>query len=455
MDNGVALLDSEGNIQWANPAFYQLVVFSHPEICLETWNTILDGRICKEEILSSAKDGSPYIIEITITPIKDKQGEINSFIIIHNDITNCKQKGEILARYRFISEITSDIILLVDTNGIIMEANEAAVKAYGYSKEELLSLSLYDLCGPENYWSVEKNLKKAVMGGTLFEIVQYRKDQTYFWAEINSVGTVIGNQIMIASIVRDITERSKVQQQMLKANRKIAQAKRLSSLAVITAGIAHEINQPLNSIKVTADSILYWARKDEAFSREEVLESISNISKQCLRIDQIIKKNRIFLRGQNSLDLIPCNLNQGIEEVFEILGTCFISKGIKIEKRLQENLPLILALPTRLEEIIINLLSNSLDSLSSVEQKGKKITITTRMEYDVVLEISDNGLGIDDELKEIIFEPFFTTRTLKENLGLGLTIVQFLVNSCHGKIEVRNNEQGGATFRVMFPTYEE
>jgi C4-dicarboxylate-specific signal transduction histidine kinase len=260
-----------------------------------------------------------------------------------------------------------------------------------------------------------------------------------------------GNVVGICGVMRDITERKKAEAAMLEAKEAVARSEKLASLGVMAAGITHEINQPLNSIKLSATGILYWYKHNKQRSIEDIMEEVEEISIQADRIDHIIKHLRSLAHNRESLALRPCDLNKVVKLALDFVGSQLAAHGIEVCELLARELPFILGSLTGLEEAVINLLVNAMQALDLVESVDKKIFIKTEYDTNVVLEISDNGLGIKPEIKEKIFDPFFTTKISGENMGFGLSIVHSTVTSCDGKIDVISDGQCGTTFRLVFP----
>ena len=125
---------------------------------------------------------------------------------------------------------------------------------------------------------------------------------------------------------------------------------------------------------------------------------------------------------------------------------------IKVLKLLEPDLPSVLATYTGLEEVIINLMVNAMEALNSIQIGPKQILVKTYLEkFDVVMEISDNGPGVDDDIKSRVFDPFFTTKTKESNMGLGLSIVNSIITSYNGHVMVLDNDSGGTKFCIRLP----
>ncbi len=240
---------------------------------------------------------------------------------------------------------------------------------------------------------------------------------------------------------------------IIEAKETQARIEKLSSLGSMAAGVSHEINQPLNSIKLLSSGILYSLHKGGRFDPAEIRRVIEEISRQADRITSIINQIRSFIRRDNS-SRAPCNVNDAIAQSLGLVGTQITNHGIKVCRELARKLPAVLVPPTALEEVLVNLLVNAMQALDKVERPDKLITIRTRLEDGVIIEVADNGPGISAEILEKVFEPFVTTHTGGENWGLGLSIAHALITACSGNISVTTGD-AGTTFRVQLPAVPE
>lgn len=475
--SGVVITDRNFLILWNNPAFSKLTYYDENEVrnnrfseliagltlsspSYETLReTVLTGLTWRQEIELRQKNNSSAFVEMVVTPVKDDTGQPSHFIIALHDLAQRKQAEAALQRYQLLYEQANDIIFIMRTDGRIIEANPAAVKSYGYSKKELLSMRVDSSFAPIIDSSVTpdavlRDITSATIG-SLFESQHHRKDGTPFPVEVSSAHSVIGGEQVIFSIIRDISDRKQAELHKLQMKETIAQAEKLASLGRMAAGISHEINQPLNSIKVITDSIQYWHRRGIMTEMPDIMKAIGNISAQADRIDKIIKHVRNFIHSKNSLSLVPCDLNSAIESVLHLLETQLYSHKIEHIQNLASGLPQVAATPTGLEQILINLIVNSIQALEASGKAEKTLTITTFLVDTVVMEISDNGPGIEESIKTKIFEPFFTTNNFSDGMGLGLAITQSIISSYNGKISIISNEQAGATFRVELPVWRQ
>lgn len=264
----------------------------------------------------------------------------------------------------------------------------------------------------------------------------------------------IDRQDEVGQLVRTFNEMSakleEARKAMLAAQEARIKAEKIVSIGTMAAGVSHEINQPLNSIKVISGGILYLLNQGEKLHAEEFTDSIQEISNQTDRITKIIKHLRSFIRRDES-QLVPCSVNTAVEMALEVVGKQLADHAVTVNKNLQENLPPVLAHATGLEEIIVNLLVNAMQALDTVDKPNKEICIRTYFSTDVILEVGDNGPGIDPALGNTMFESFTSTKPSDDNLGLGMAIVSTIVTAYSGTIQASGNTSGGATFTVTLP----
>lgn len=269
------------------------------------------------------------------------------------------------------------------------------------------------------------------------------------------VRDAVGNIIGSVNVVRDITDRKALEEKIhslyLEAK---AEAQRFSVLAALAAWVPHEIAQPLTSIKLAADSAIIWHSEGQPASAEETIADMKTISRQVARIDRIMQHLRSLVHKQR-LEVAPCDLNAAVNAALGELQTEASAIGISWNSSFDETLPPVLGNAESIGEVVINLSNNAIKALSKIDQPEKTITVRTiRAGDSVELEISDNGPGIDEAIREKIFETFFTTDSTGTGMGLGLSVVKAIVAAHNGHIAVFPNHFRGTTFRVTFPLSE-
>lgn len=353
-------------------------------------------------------------------------------------------------------KFAANAVVITNRTGSIQWVNPAFLKLHGYSEAEALGSNVSILESSQHPQSFYKAIKQRLSQGRIWhgEIYIRRKDGTIYTSEttITPVRDETGRITNFISIIQDVTQRKKAESDMLEARALLASNERLNALGIMAAGIAHEINQPLNSLKVLADGMLYWYQQGVTPEVSEAMETFQEISKQAERIDAIIKHTRSIVKGRQSDKLVPCNLNQAVEDSLLLFSSQFAARGIRLTKNMSIDLPQILGGRTQLEQVVINLLSNAIQALDSVQKPDKRISIATgKSRGNVFLTVSDNGAGISKELRSRVFDPFFTTKSAGQGMGLGLSIVHTIVTACGGQVRIEDNKPSGVSFRIEFP----
>jgi signal transduction histidine kinase len=227
----------------------------------------------------------------------------------------------------------------------------------------------------------------------------------------------------------------------------------------MAAGMAHEINQPLNVIQICSDLILKMIKKGVHIPDDELVVMANDIIDNVARAAGVIKHVRDFAR-QSERDLKKLTINDPINDVFKVLGHQLMVHSIKIKLDLDPKIPEIRAEHNRLEQIFINFVTNAIDSMDERVEKQdgpveKTLTIKTyARENQVVTEVSDTGMGMTDNVKRKIFEPFFTTKETGKGTGLGTSISFGIIKDYSGTIDILSEPGKGATFIIKFPVVE-
>ncbi|MDD2619771.1 MAG: transporter substrate-binding domain-containing protein [Syntrophomonadaceae bacterium] len=311
----------------------------------------------------------------------------------------------------------------------------------------------------EDWPQFEKTYYSFIKDTIPFCEVEYRiKDSSGEWVWIYIFGKIIersenGQNLRAAGIVQEINNRK---QESEKRARYEAEALKMTTLSIMSAGVVHEISQPLNAIKILADGMFYWQESGQTIDIKEAATAFKNISIQAERINDIIIHMRNLSSTVEDGNHHPCNINSAITGTMKILGQQLNDHGISVNLNTDPNLSMAMAHEQRLEEVVINLITNAMRALDELKQSEKLILCSTyQQEQYVVLEVADNGSGISPEIGQQIWEPFFSTKKGGEGMGLGLFIVHSIITRWRGKVSYYNNEWGGATFRVELPCLKE
>ncbi len=231
--------------------------------------------------------------------------------------------------------------------------------------------------------------------------------------------------------------------------RELAQAARRTTLAAMTASIGHEINQPLTAIAANAQASLRWLRSPEP-NVGEVLESLEQIVRDVKRASDIIENLRAMLR-EDGQEGMPLDANDLVRDVLALVDGELDGHGIHVETELREDLPTIVGERVPLQQVLLNLIVNAIEAMSSVTDRARRLSVKTDVhESDCILiTVTDEGPGIDPQHMKRIFDALFTTKP--HGLGMGLSICQSIVGAHGGRLWAAPGTPHGSTFRVQLP----
>ena len=238
---------------------------------------------------------------------------------------------------------------------------------------------------------------------------------------------------------------------MVEKENQLIQFGKLKTLGEMSAGIAHELTQPLNAIKIGNDYLKRKIDKGQALTATEVDRVATAITDQVQRASEIINRLREFGRKPD-FKKEPVQVNTIVTNVLNIIGRQLSLNNIQVTCNLAAHLPPILANPNRLEQVLFNLVTNARDAIDhSREAHERSIVIETYPQHDdVVCAVADTGSGIPDENRDKIFEPFFTTKEVGKGMGLGLAITYGIVRDYDGTITVKSKVGLGTRFEMRF-----
>ncbi len=351
-------------------------------------------------------------------------------------------------KYRHLFNADPNPIFIIDRKAFnILDINKTAQDRYGYSMEEFLQKSFFDLSNRE--------CKDMMDGFASIKDGQYlfyskrqhcKKDNTLFYVNLHVRPAEYMKQNALIITTSDVTESVEKEAQLI-------QAGKMSALGTMASGIAHELNQPLNVIRIGTDFFIKMIDRNEEIDKETFRTMAEEMSSYVDRAAAIINHMREFARASD-VTRSEIGINAPITDVFKVLSQQLILHQIHVELDLAENLPFILADHNRLEQVFINLITNARDALNEREKTWKKVLkVRTFMEDNcVVAMISDNGKGMPADVIEKIFEPFLTTKESDVGTGLGLYISYGIVKDYGGKITVESKEDVGTSFKVSFPS---
>jgi PAS domain S-box-containing protein len=355
-------------------------------------------------------------------------------------------------KYRTLFNSDPHPIFILDTYKFnILDMNQRAQDSYGYLREELLGTPFLQL-GEKSDEALAEGLKNLSEDKSLLFTKKrhYRKGGKPFFVNINMSYAKYGEIDVIVASTTDITE-------VIEKETQLIQAGKMTTLGVMAAGMAHEINQPLNVIQVCADFFLKMLKRGQKIEDEDLRSMANDIVTNVERASGVIKHVRDFAR-QSEPVRSRVNINDPVNDVFKVLGHQLKVHDVEVELDLDPDIPDILAEHNRLEQVFINLVSNAIDAMDEkdnrpeISDKEKRLTIKSFAENDhTCVKVTDTGIGMSAEVKHKIFEPFYTTKKVGKGTGLGVSISYGIVQDYKGSIEIESEVGKGTTFILKFP----
>jgi PAS domain S-box-containing protein len=380
--------------------------------------------------------------------------------------------------YRALVESSADGIVLLDSKGTILKANQQIARLHGFEDpQELVGKNVLDLVTEDQREFATQELERAHQTGVVHqvEITLLREDGTRFVgaATASAISMTADKPGGFVGIVRDVTEAKKM-------HARLAQADRMASVGVLAAGVAHEINNPLAYVlynlqslaedlpKVTCALSQCWSVLMAQLGAERALEVLGDARDLCEkgqlddlvdraseaaegaeRVRRIVRELKSFSRTEGEA-LAPVSVNQVLESALNMAQNQ-IRYRARVVKDLGDN-PVIMASDGRLAQVFLNLLVNAAHAIEEGDIDHNEIQIRTwSSDKKVFVEVRDTGRGIPREHLDRLFDPFFSTKPRAEGSGLGLSICQNTVGAMGGSIEVESEEGKGSRFTVTLP----
>lgn len=357
--------------------------------------------------------------------------------------------------FEALMEAAVDAIIIIDDSGIIEQFNPAAERMFGYSQEEVsgqnVSMLMPEPQRSEHDGYIERYLQsgEGKIIGSGREVNGLRKDGESFPMQL-SVGEIRQTDSQrFVGIVRDLTEFRAAQQQVRHLEEQLLHADRLVILGELTAGIAHEINQPLTAIAAYADAGRTMIDRRDETPREDMVSICERIAAQSRRAAEVVQRLRKLVRS-GTVSKTSQNIEKIISNVLLLFEYEIKKSSVKLEFKSPASVPVLYVDEIQIQQILVNLVKNSLDALSGAGVKNGVIEIRVELiEEEIVVSVSDNGPGVSVDDREKLFEAFFTTKP--KGVGLGLSICKSIAAAHGGSLKYSAEEGGGSRFALSLP----
>jgi len=421
-------------------------------ICVIAGPVILSGVFINSQFPNILIDLGDITLGFWLAWVIGRQGELKQHLVentaelskkaaaLKQEITERKRLEE---QYRIVAEHSADVIYKMSIkDGKFSFASPSAERLLGYSMQEALNIKLNELLTPESFQKqgaeLFKDLQSGITSSTL-ELDLIHKDGRKIPFEVHSslVFNEKGEPVEIVGVARDITQRKKMEEQIIVQDR-------LASIGLLTSGLAHELNNPLTSI-ISFSSLLM--KRELA---EDVKQDVISINNEAQRIAGVVRNLLAFSRKQPP-EKQPTSINDAIRKVIEMRTYEQKVNNIRVDVDLEPTLPLVMGNSHQLEQVFFNIIMNA--EFFMLEAHGNGILkITTEKDGELVrASFTDNGPGISGDNLRHLFTPLFTTKQVGKGTGLGLSICLGIINEHGGKIYADSQEGRGTTFNIELP----
>lgn len=455
----VAITDPKGNITYVNDKFVEISKYSEAELLGENhsilnsslhpqeffkdmWRTIGSGKVWKGEIRNRAKDGSTYWVDTTIVPFLNSKGRPYQYVSIRSDITQRKQAEASLKKtLKDVSDINfaldqSSILAFTDAKGIIKNVNDKFCEISKYSREELIGQDHSLLNSGLHSKEFFKNLWRTIGSGNVWkgDIRNRAKDGSFYWVTTTIVPFLNeeGKPYQYLAIRNDITEKKKSEEMLHRQDK-------LAAVGQLAAGVAHEIRNPLTSMKGYAE---FLQLDEEDPQRQEFIDIILD---EIDRVNNIVEEFMVLAKPK-AVELEEKNIIPIVQTVVSMLNFEARKRNVKLEFEADEEIVQIECDENRLKQVFLNFMKNGIEAMPDGGDLRVKAEI---IDGNVMISIQDTGIGIPPETLKKIGEPFYTTK--KNGNGLGLMVSFKIIESHNGKVYIESEQNKGTTFKIMLP----
>jgi PAS domain S-box-containing protein len=347
-------------------------------------------------------------------------------------------------------------VAIIDSEFHFLIADPAFLTMFGYSSEELQRLSFLDICIDETLDQCRGQLRELSDGVRLqyeIETQHRRKDGTF--VPVNTYFSAVSErqptQRRFLTVTVDISARRAAEDALHTAQSELGRVARLTTVGAMAATIAHEINQPLAAVVANGSAGLRWLDRPDP-NLEEARSALGRVVKDSHRAAQMITSIRAMFKKDSGAKS-PVAMNELVCDVVSTSLAELKNRQISLSLQLLDNLPLIQADRVQLQQVLLNLLTNAIDSMASITDRPHMLCVRSEILEDCILiSVQDSGTGIPPEHAERLFDAFFTTKS--NGIGLGLSICRSIIESHGGRLSVFPAHPHGSVFQVMLPMGE-
>jgi two-component system sensor kinase FixL len=474
---GIITVDEAGTIDSFNPAAEQIFGYPRSEVIGKKIDLLIPSQpgVRQEDSFASflsasrgkgpgagleltgrRKDGSMFPMELAVGEFQDGVGPFFAGIV--RDITERKRMEITLKEERnFIDAVlatSAALIVVLDGEGRIVRFNKACEEATGYAFGQVRGTPFGEpILDSKEVDIVTRKLEELRTSRTPNRFESHLLNKAGERRLISWNNTVLtdkdGSAEYIIGTGIDMTERRRAEIQARKHQAELAHVDRLSLMGEMATGLAHELNQPLTSIYAYSQACLRMLRAGRERS-DRFVSAVEQTAQRAEQAGEIIRRIRNFVRKQTPLKK-DINLNLVINKAIKFIEAEVRDKGVAIVLDISEPIPMVAADAVQLQQVLLNLMRNSIESMLDSVQEERVMTINTRkvVKSSVQVTVNDTGRGVDEKCRDRVFDAFYTTKA--NGMGMGLAISRSIIEDHGGKLWVTSGMGRGASFHFTLP----
>jgi len=437
----------------SDEAFYQRILRSVTSIDVPTYSRRSpdEGSHFDVDFRIVLPGGAIKYVRSTGHPVRNISGDLLEYVGTSIDVTERKRGEQATCLLAAVVESSHDAIVSKDLDGIITSWNKGAERLFGYAAEEAVGQNITLIIPPVRRDEERAIVERLMRGERVdhFETVRMRKDGSLLDVAltISPIKDAAGGIVGASKLARDITERKRAEDALRQAQADLAYMSRVTTMGELTASLAHEIRQPISAAVTNAKTCLRWLGRDEP-DVAEACEAASRIVKDVTRAADIIGRiSSLFKKCALQRELV--DVNELIREMIVLLRSEASRYSISIRIELAEDLPKVMADRVQLQQVFMNLMLNGIDAMKEMSGGTELIIKSEADDGQVLISVSDTGVGLSPEQADQIFKAFFTTKD--NGTGMGLPISRSIIESHGGRLWATGVPGSGATFQFTLP----
>ena len=404
------------------------------------------------------RDGSEFLADATLTPLKDASGQLRGFVRVLRDVTDYHAANRAVERrekhLQSILDAVPDAMIVIDDRGIINSFSAAAERTFGYREEEVFGRNVSLLMPSPDRDRHDSYLERYLETGErriigIGRVVSgLRKDGTTFPMELSVGEAMSEGQRIFTGFVRDLTDRQRTEAVIQELQSELIHVDRLSAMGTMASTLAHELNQPLTAITNYAEAAGPLIASEDPEERALVREIFDDMAAQALRAGGIVHRLREFIqRGEveKHVEDVPRLIHDSA--ALALVGAR--EKGVAASFEIDPEATPILVDRVQIQQVLINLIRNAVEAMEGSPLRTLAVRARLIDPLWVAISVEDSGPGVAPAIMEQLFQAFVSTKG--SGMGLGLSICRTIVEAHGGRIRAGKSDLGGAQFEVMLP----